>query len=243
MSVNNADEYTPLMRRWVRAGSPFAECVREQAAALPRSPSRDVVTVGVEGAGHHMVEQLPLKFCNFSRTSVETRATLRKQIPLERLLKNPGPRREFSCDGDLDSSLCTFRSTRHGCGGQMSLPSDKNWRLRARAKVDLASCDDFARHEKRLFLVRDPVDTFTSSLARWWREPKLARTILQGAARARIENHANDTLRRELYGHYRGWQRMDECSRKLPCGSSLILCYRATSSSRCKCMLFVDDDD
>ena len=45
----HADEFTPLTRRWVRDGSPFAECVREQAAAWPRSPSRDVVTVGVDG--------------------------------------------------------------------------------------------------------------------------------------------------------------------------------------------------
>jgi len=205
MSVNNADEYTPLMRRWVRAGSPFAECVREQAAALPRSPSRDVVTVGVEGAGHHMVEQLPWTFCNFSRTSVETRATLRKQIPLERLLKHPSRRNDFSCDGQLDSSLCTFRSTRHGCGGQMSLPSDKNWRLRARAKVDLASCDDFARHEKRLFLVRDPVDTFIhvvprALVARAEARPYNATGSCASTDREPRERHAASRALRALQG-------------------------------------------
>ena len=95
----SAATYESLMLRWARASGSTHRCLEAQARQPPRSlPLGPFYTIGVEGAGHHMIEAMNTSLC-----------------------KGHGFRNGSTVDNK------TVRSPRR-CGGQMSFPSGRKWR-------------------------------------------------------------------------------------------------------------------
>lgn len=175
--------YESLMLRYARASSSTRRCIEAQARQPPHSlPPGPFWTIGVEGAGHHMVEAMHPSLCNghgFSNGSKN----------------NPNK-----------------------CGGQMSFPSGRAWRLSAAISPSSQekSCASLlaagsAGARKYIFLLRDPVDATISTLGRFWNHKK----------------QRNDTLMAELAAARMGWRHVVECLRALPCERSLIMSHSA----------------
>merc|ERR1740117_952084 len=61
----SAATYESLMLRWARASGSTHRCLEAQARQPPRSlPLGPFYTIGVEGAGHHLIEAMNTGLCN-----------------------------------------------------------------------------------------------------------------------------------------------------------------------------------
>lgn len=119
----------------------------------------------------------------------------------------------------LDSSLCGNMGYNKtvmgivgyiGCGGQESFPKGFVWRSRGAEPLEMPQCHNIEQAApKYLVLLRDPVDTATSALGRFWD----------------VEQHTVDNLARELRAHEQALCAMSKCSQSLPCERTLFLAY------------------
>ena len=136
--------YESLMLRWARASSSVHRCLEAQARQPPHSLMRvrgSFWTIGVEGAGHHMIEAMHPSLCKSA-----TGAAFKKG--------SNGPEH---CGGQMSfpSGFVWRRSATISPASQQ----------RSCASLAAAAGAD----GKFIFLLRDPVDATISALGRFWK--------------------------------------------------------------------------
>uniref|UniRef100_A0A7S4FA32 Sulfotransferase domain-containing protein n=1 Tax=Chrysotila carterae TaxID=13221 RepID=A0A7S4FA32_CHRCT len=121
-----------------------------------------------------------------------------------------------SMDGSYFCSIGFNKSISGGCSGSGSFPSFGNWRRGHNIPPTkfMTPCSTILRqYDKYMVILRDPVDTFSSTLRRFW---KL--------------RHETDTLLGELQAHYEGWKHLSACVRQLPCDRTIFISYELLTS-------------
>jgi len=136
--------YESLMLRWARASSSIHRCLEAQARQPPHSLMRALGpfwTLGVEGAGHHMIEAMHPSLCNGRGFKDGSNGT-----------KSPK-----YCGGQMSFPT--------GSAWRRSATISPTSRQKSCASLAAAAGAD----GKFIFLLRDPVDATVSTLGRFWK--------------------------------------------------------------------------
>ena len=151
--------YESLMLQWARVSSPTHRCIVAQARQPPRVlPPGPVWTIGVEGAGHHMIEEM-----NHSLCGQHVRGGLRRR-----------------CGGQMSfPSLFAWRKSATISPSSTAVQTVDDRSQQRTRPPPMMTCASFLTpsNSKILFLLRDPVDAAISALGRlasWSKRPTLA---------------------------------------------------------------------
>jgi len=187
-------------------------CLMQQGPVPPLQPLSQFLSLGVEGVGHHMLETLNVTLCPPSPSAGapprRQRCGGQASFPSNNCWRVAADRDPATSRRATPSAwLLNYYNT-------SILPPGRGWVC---ARSDMPQCPRtslMSFPSKYIVLLREPADSLSSALTRFWRAPGIP--------------PQNDTLEGELHGHLRGWRALDACIEKLSmhaCQRMLFLSY------------------
>jgi len=166
-SLGADDDYWRLSSAFFRtAGTCLSKQPSQGWKPLPAGSTPRFLTIGTEGAGHHLLERMPLALCGGHGGAPD--------------IDDPGIA-AIRCGGQ--ASLPFGREWRR----MKTFEEDRDFRIVSRVRTLLARNDSEARDQRYIVLVRDPVAAKLSALARFSKH-KLDFAALRNEASAMIRS-------------------------------------------------------
>jgi hypothetical protein len=216
LSVN----YNDLMLQWARTGtspaSSLSRCIKQQAAQAPRQMRAGIFwTIGVEGAGHHMLMAMDTSLCPGSDSVFGGGCGGEWSFPFGMIWRAKDDRLPVN-----PSSPCIIHEARKAAF--IKQPTSKF-----------------------IFLLRDPVDAAMSAMGRFWHARQLGDPAYYHSTRRFYNNTLMGELAATRLGWRKVAQCLDElpCDRSLILSYELLTLFPEAHAPRLAAFLGVSPTD